>query len=221
MNNLEQGFAFHDEFLSQVEVAALIDDLTLSDSNESMHGVRNAEKKFACISNLVQSEKVLAKARLFLGKEPQLVRVILFDKTPDKNWLVSWHQDKTVSVNKKQDIDGWGPWTVKDGIHHVQPSVDALNDMIAFRVHLDDSNAQNGCLKVVPDSHLLGVLRQGDIDDVVNRDESIECEAKAGDMLIMNPLILHASSKAISPNHRRVIHIEFSGHKLPDGLSWE
>lgn len=221
MNDLEQGFAFHDEFLSQVEVAALVDELTLSDSNESMHGVRNAEKKFTCIANLVRSEKVLAKARSCLGTEPQLVRVILFDKTPDKNWLVAWHQDKTVSVNNKKDVDGWCPWTVKDGIHHVQPSVAVLHDMITFRIHLDDSNAKNGCLKVIPNSHLLGVLEHADIVDVVSKDEAIECEAKAGDMLIMSPLILHASSKAISPNHRRVVHIEFSGHKLPDGLSWE
>jgi len=36
----------------------------------------------------------------------------------------------------------------------------------------------------------------------------------------MCPLILHASSKAVSPSHRRVIHIEYAGAELPGGLEW-
>lgn len=43
-----------------------------------------------------------------LGSQPEIVRVIFFDKTPDKNWLVTWHQDKTILVNSKSDIAGWG-----------------------------------------------------------------------------------------------------------------
>lgn len=66
-----------------------------------------------------------------MGGEAHLVRVIFFDKTSDNNWLVSWHQDRTVSVDKRMEIPGWGPWTVKDGVHHVQPSVNILNRMVA------------------------------------------------------------------------------------------
>ena len=220
MNNLEKGFELAQQFLSPKEVQALIDGLTLNNNNQPMHGVRNADKKFVCIGNLVLSDKVLAKAKSLLGDAPQLIRVILFDKTPDKNWLVAWHQDKTVSVSEKRHIEGWEPWTIKDGTHHVQPTESVLNNMVTFRIHLDDSNADNGCLRVIPNSHLRGVLKQVDIDDLVNQAEFIECEAKAGDMFIMKPLILHASSKATHPNHRRVIHIEFSGYKLPDGMFW-
>ncbi len=221
MNKLMHGFELVEQFISPEIVQTLIDEITTSNELKSPHGIRNAEKKFDCIAKLANSEKIIAQARSILGAEPQLVRAIFFDKNPEKNWLVSWHQDKTVSVNKKHYIDGWGPWSIKDNTHHVQPNESVLNDMVTFRIHLDDSNADNGCLKVIANSHLHGVLKQADIDALVEESEFIECEANAGDMLIMRPLILHASSKAINPSHRRVIHLEFSGYQQPDGLSWE
>lgn len=221
MNDLEQGFRLKNQFLSQATVDTLIDEITNSNELKSPHGIRNAEKKFECIAKLANSEKIMAKARSILGDEPQLVRAIFFDKNPDKNWLVSWHQDKTVSVNKKEHIDGWGPWSLKDNTHHVQPSESVLNNMITFRIHLDDTNADNGCLKVIPKSHTRGVLKQTTIDGIVKKAEFIECEANAGDMLIMRPLILHASSKAIFPRHRRVIHFEFSNYDLPNDVCWK
>jgi ectoine hydroxylase-related dioxygenase (phytanoyl-CoA dioxygenase family) len=221
MNELKQGFNLEKRFISLDMIKVIIDEITLSNEKKSPHGIRNAEKKFESIAKLANSEKIIAKARLILSEEPQLVIAIFFDKNPDKNWLVSWHQDKTVSVNKKQHIVGWGPWSLKDNTHHVQPSESVLNNMITFRIHLDDTSADNGCLKVIPMSHTRGVLKQTTIDDIVKRTEFIECEANAGDLLIMRPLILHASSKAIYPSHRRVIHLEFSDYELPDGLSWE
>ncbi len=220
MNELDKGFILESQFISQETVNILIDEITTSKGLKPLHGIRNAEKKFECIAKLANSEKIMAKARSILGDKPQLVRAILFDKNPEKNWLVSWHQDKTVSVNKKQHIDDWGPWSLKDNTHHVQPSESVLNNMVTFRIHLDNSNADNGCLKVIPNSHSRGILKQTTIDDIVKKAEFIECEANAGDLLIMRPLILHASSKAKFPTHRRVIHMEFCGYDLPDGICW-
>ena len=220
MNKLMHGFELVKQFISPEIVQTLIDEITKLNEFKSPHGIRNAEKKFDCIAKLANSENIIAQARTILDEEPQLVRAIFFDKTPEKNWLVSWHQDKTVSVNKKHHIDGWGPWSLKDNTHHVQPSESVLNNMVTFRIHLDDSNADNGCLKVIPNSHHRGVLKQADIDNIVEESEFIECEANAGDMLIMRPLILHASSKAKLPKHRRVIHLEFSGYDLPNDVYW-
>ncbi len=220
MNKLIHGFELVKQFISPEVVQTLIDEITISNKSKSPHGIRNAEKKFDCIAKLANSEKILDQARTILDEEPQLVRAILFDKNLEKNWLVSWHQDKTVSVNKRHHIDGWGPWSLKDNTHHVQPSESVLNKMVTFRIHLDDSNANNGCLKVIPNSHNRGVLKQADIDNIAEESEFIECEANAGDMLIMRPLILHASSKAKLPKHRRVIHLEFSGYDLPNDVFW-
>ena len=221
MNKLMHGFELVKQFISPEIVQTLIGEITKLNEFKSPHGIRNAEKKFDCIAKLANSEKIRDQAKTILDEEPQLVRAIFFDKNPEKNWLVSWHQDKTVSVNKRHHIDGWGPWSLKDNTHHVQPSESVLNKMVTFRIHLDDSNANNGCLKVIPNSHNRGVLKQTTIDDIVKRAAFIECEANAGDLLIMRPLILHASSKTISPSHRRVIHLEFSGYELPDGLHWK
>lgn len=220
MNELDQGFKLVEQFVSAEIVNTIIADIEAATKQNSTHGMRNAEKKFESIANLVHSEKLLAKAKSILGKHAHLVRVILFDKTPDKNWLVAWHQDRTVSVNKKQHIHGWGPWSLKDAVQHVQPCEAVLNNMVAFRIHLDDTNANNGCLKIIPNSHAGGVLTQVEIDNIVQNAVMMECEAKAGDMLIMRPLVLHASSKAKVPKHRRIIHVEFSGYQLPDGVYW-
>lgn len=232
MNEPERGFELEKQFLSPatvlkllkeialIEEAMLSQETVLSNNQKSLHGIRNVEKKFKSIAELVQSKKLLAKAESVLGNKPQFVRAIFFDKTPDKNWLVSWHQDKTIAVSKKRHIDGWGPWSVKDNTHHVQPGERVLNEMVTFRIHLDDTNVDNGCLKVIPNSHTSGVLTQEEINKIVKETKFVECEAQAGDMLIMRPLILHASGKAKSPNHRRVIHLEFSGYELPDGLNW-
>jgi hypothetical protein len=38
--------------------------------------------------------------------------------------------------------------------------------------------------------------------------------------MIMKPLLFHASNKTTNNERRRVIHIEFSKHELPDGLEW-
>jgi len=220
MNKLMHGFELVKQFISPEIVQTLIDEITKLNELKSPHGIRNAEKKFDCIAKLANSEKIVAQVRDILDEEPLLVRAIFFDKNPEKNWLVSWHQDKTVSVNKKLHIDGWGPWSLKDNTHHVQPSESVLNNMVTFRIHLDDSNADNGCLKVIPNSHTSGVLTQLEIDSLVKNAIFVECEANAGDMLIMRPLILHASNIAKLPKNRRVIHFEFSGYKLPNALQW-
>ncbi|MEW5250264.1 phytanoyl-CoA dioxygenase family protein [Microbulbifer sp. 2201CG32-9] len=155
-----------------------------------------------------------------MSGDPEVVRVILFDKTPEKNWLVTWHQDKTIAVSGKAEIPGWGPWTVKDGVHHVQPSLEILEDMLTFRIHLDDTNEKNGCLKVIPDSHRLGILSRDAQDQIVKESPEYICSARSGDLLIMRPYILHSSSKGINPSHRRILHVEYSGAMLPKGLRW-
>lgn len=216
----KQGFEIHQNFLSQTQVDTIIQSIDLRNHTLPAHGIRNAEKKFPAIYELVNSELLISKAKQVLAARPKLVRVILFDKTPDKNWLVTWHQDKTISVNKKREIKNWGPWTLKDDVNHVQPSLDVLEKMVAFRIHLDPTDKSNGCLKVIPNSHRFGILSKDKTDQIVSNSEIYQCNANAGDLLIMSPLLLHSSSKGNSPSHRRIIHIEYSSFTLPEGLAW-
>lgn len=199
---------------------AVIDEVEASDESMPKHGIRNAEKKFPAIIDVIRCKQLLEEANKILGKTSQVVRVIFFDKTPEKNWLVTWHQDKTVALNGKFSRKDWGPWTLKDGMHHVQPPLEVLNEMVTFRLHLDSADNKNGCLKVIPGSHKLGILSQKQIDKIVSKEKSILCVVESGDAVIMRPLILHSSSKAVFPVHRRIIHIEFSSYKLPNNFTW-
>jgi hypothetical protein len=85
------------------------------------------------------------------------VPATLFDKTADANWLVPWHQDLTICVKKKVDVPGYGPWTIKAGVPHVQPPVAILDRRLAVRIHLDNCSERNGALRVLPGTHRFDV----------------------------------------------------------------
>jgi ectoine hydroxylase-related dioxygenase (phytanoyl-CoA dioxygenase family) len=94
-----------------------------------------------------------------------------------------------------------------------------LEQIVAIRVHLDDSNQENGPLRVLPQTHTLGVLSDDAIQNLVNQNSWVECHVPRGGALIMKPLIIHSSSKIKSLTARRVLHIEYaSGNSLPGGL---
>ena len=155
-----------------------------------------------------------------LGKGAFAVRGILFDKTPAANWKVPWHQDLTIAVQSKSDIPGFRTWTVKDGVPHVQPPTEVLENMLAVRIHLDDCAESNGPLRVIPGSHSKGRLSARQIKSIQELTSCKSCPVGRGGVLLMRPLLLHASSVASSPNHRRVIHLEFASCRLPSGLRW-
>ncbi|MGB8356447.1 MAG: phytanoyl-CoA dioxygenase family protein [Chthoniobacteraceae bacterium] len=152
--------------------------------------------------------------------EPVPVRAIYFDKSPSANWLVPWHQDLTLALRDRAEVPGFGPWSVKEGIPHVQPPMELLGQMISVRLHLDDTDATNGALRVLPGSHRLGRLSAESIRELRAEQEDFLCVASAGDALLMRPLLLHASGRSTSERHRRVLHIEYAAFVLPAELEW-
>lgn len=145
------------------------------------------------------------------------VRSIYFDKPSGSNWFVAWHQDLTISVDRKLPLPGFGPWTVKGDQFGVQPPFDILESMYTIRIHLDDTDETNGALRVLPGSHLHGVERYS--SSTANPSE-VTCRVPSGGIMIMRPLLQHASSRSSAGKRRRVIHIEFSNSELPPGLHW-
>jgi ectoine hydroxylase-related dioxygenase (phytanoyl-CoA dioxygenase family) len=148
------------------------------------------------------------------------VHAIYFDKTEDANWKVAWHQDLTIAVRARVDTPGFDPWSTKDGIAHVQPPVDVLERMVTIRLHLDDCAESNGPLRVIPASHKAGRLSLEAINAIRNLEPEHLCTAARGDLLALKPLLLHASSAATRPVHRRVLHLEYACDSLPGGLEW-
>jgi ectoine hydroxylase-related dioxygenase (phytanoyl-CoA dioxygenase family) len=157
---------------------------------------------------------------LILGRDAFPVRGILFDKVPAANWHVGWHQDQIIPVAERKDVPGFTAWSVKRGVPHVRPPASVLERMLTLRFHLDNCGPDNGALQVIPGSHKHGFLDDETIQYMVDDIEPIACEAPRGSVLMIRPLLLHASSPARSPSHRRVIHLEFASHPLPAGLAW-
>ena len=217
---LENGYEIIDKYDMEIPLDVLAEELSQFDLEACKGGIRNIDKKSASVFSFCNSSSILDFVSNYLSAQPKLVRAIYFNKTPSNNWLVSWHQDRTVAVSHKFESDEWGPWTIKDGVHHVQPPLSVLEKMVTLRIHIDPSSPENGCLKLVPNSHKLGILTQEQITNITSAEEHVECSVESGAVLIMRPHLLHSSSKAAKPNNRRVLHLEYSSYDLPNGIRW-
>jgi ectoine hydroxylase-related dioxygenase (phytanoyl-CoA dioxygenase family) len=131
-----------------------------------------------------------------------------------------WHQDLTIAVRERRDVDGFGSWTVKAGVLHVQPPADIMSGILAIRLHLDESELDNGPLRVIAGSHLEGRLSAEQIGNW-KKENAVICTVPKGGALLMRPLLLHTSSACAIPKSRRVIHLEFAATDLPHGLEWQ
>ncbi|WP_346031476.1 phytanoyl-CoA dioxygenase family protein [Erythrobacter westpacificensis] len=92
--------------------------------------------------------------------------------------------------------------------------------MVTLRLHLDDVGEDNAPLMVAPGSHLLGLIPERQIADVVARCGRVVCLAKAGDIWCYSTPILHATQSSNSSGHRRVLQVDYSADDLPEPLQW-
>ncbi|HXI83588.1 MAG TPA: phytanoyl-CoA dioxygenase family protein [Verrucomicrobiae bacterium] len=183
-------------------------------------GRRNVLADFAEVQSAAHSPEVRSIVESILGPDAFAVRGLFFDKNPQANWMVGWHQDRTIAVRERHETPGFTLWTIKSGVHHVQPPVSILKEMLTIRLHLDETDESNGPLRVIPGSHHAGLIPEEDAEIWVNRCNPVICSVERGGAVVMRPLLLHASSKATNPSHRRVLHIEFASQPLPGKLNW-
>jgi hypothetical protein len=215
------GYAIVPALLSREEILELREELAWVASEDGRKGgVRSLGLKSEVVRELALNSAPAALAQEVLGDAARPVKITAFDKTAGANWKVPWHQDLTIAVRERRSAEGFGPWSVKDGIPHVQPPAEILARMLAVRVHLDETPADHGALRVVPGSHRLGRIAASDIPELRARLGEVTCPVGEGGAMLMRPLLLHASSKSHTGRHRRVIHIEYAGCDLPCGLKW-
>ena len=138
-------------------------------------------------------------ARHLLGTSACPVRAIFFDKNPERNWSLGWHQDRTIAVRARIDTPGFTDWTAKSGIHHVVPPFEILQRTLTLRLHLDNAAEDNAPLLVAPGSHRLGRIPEREIPAAVARCGTAACLADAGDIWAYFTPILHASERARPP----------------------
>ncbi|MGC2327420.1 MAG: phytanoyl-CoA dioxygenase family protein, partial [Candidatus Sulfotelmatobacter sp.] len=164
----------------------------------------------AVVTWLARESPLSEIARNILGTNAFPFRATMFEKSPAANWLVVWHQDTALPLQHRQATSGWGPWSVKDGVIYAHAPASTLSQIVALRVHLDDSTSQNGPLRVLPSTHTLGVLSDDVIHQLAQEIEPVDCTVPRGGIVVMKPLVIHSSSKSRSNCARRVLHIEYA-----------
>lgn len=223
-----EGFVIIESIYTLSEIDALITTIekaieTKSSNSsfrqsEDLFAIRQFHKEVPEVLDSIFNEKLKNLIQSYFGKDYFITKSIYFDKPKKSNWWVAYHQDLTISVDKKVDVEHFENWTQKQNQFGVQPPESILKDNFTIRIHLDDTTKENGALKVINKSHLNGVVRIENFS-FENKNESV-CEVKKGGIMIMKPLLFHASNKTTNHQRRRVIHIEFSNKKLPKTLQW-
>lgn len=219
------GYAVLPEIHSDEETATLLQLIETADTSgdtfrksEDLFAVRQFLKTIPETIPVIFNERLQQVVRELFGEAYFVVKAIYFDKPGTSNWFVAWHQDLTISTDKKLPLEGYGPWTVKQQQFAVQPPLEILERNYTIRLHLDETNEQNGALKVVPGSHRKGIYRPETIDWSVETE--VSCAVPKGGAMLMRPLLLHSSGRTVNDKKRRVIHLEFSNVRLPEGLQW-
>lgn len=215
----QNGFALVESFVSTPQLEQIESAISRLHQDTGA-GMRHLLKRSMGVRRFARSEAMIKLASEALGGNAKPVKAILFDKTAATNWYVTWHQDLTIAVKERRDVEGFSTWSIKDGIDHVQPPAAVLSQIVALRVHLDPCPVDNGAIKFISGSHLSGVLEPAAIALLRDNQPHVVLPANKGDIIAMSPLVLHSSSQSSRPDHRRVLHIEYAACRLPGGLKF-
>ena len=202
----------------EVTRANAADDAVLGGESGPAYGARNLLELWPRVTELVRTPAVAEALCGVLGRGVGVVRVLYFDKPPGHSWALPWHKDYSLAVREHRPSAVFTKPTVKTGVPHVVAPKEVLDRMLTVRVHLDDATPENGPLRVIPGSHRAYHQK----DDPPREAVTLHC--RAGDVLLMRPLVTHASghSKTDAGLHRRIVHLECADDaELADGYAWK
>jgi non-haem Fe2+, alpha-ketoglutarate-dependent halogenase len=134
---------------------------------------------FSWAYRLATEPSVLDAVEEILGADLLIAGTLIFCKYPHDPAFVAWHQDTFYSNL------------------HLTPSLSAW-------IALLDSTSENGCLRVLPGSHLRGTLphqETGSADNLLRRGEEIQVEV---DEAQATDLVLQAGEMSL--HHNSIIH---------------
>ena len=203
--------------------ADAIEQASATNSNfrhtNELFAIRNLLQEVPTLPGLLWTASFNRLLNTLIGYGTDCVKGIYFNKPAGSNWVVPYHQDLQISVDRREQVARWINWNQRHGQWSVQPSHYYLNYLYTVRIHLDDCDATNGALKVIPGSHRLGILPDIDMQ-ALDKKQTVVCVVPKGGILVMRPLLVHASGKSTSEANRRVIHLELTDQRLPKGLQW-
>lgn len=221
----QSGYALIPQLYTAQEISSITNLIEQKESlnanyrkSNQVFAIRQFLKEYPELVSLIFKESIRQLTQEIFGPDYFVIKSIYFDKPEQANWYVAYHQDLMITLAQKESVPGFGPWRAKQDQYSVQPPVPVLEGIYTLRIHLDDTDATNGALKVIPGSHQKGILRP----ELIDRDNTTEvlCPVPAGGVMLMQPLLLHSSGRNQENKRRRVIHIEFSRTALPTPLSW-
>lgn len=215
----QKGYQIIENIYSEKEIDDIL-RLIASKQLEEKFGVREFLVDHPEIAEKVFTERLIEIIKAISPDCNKSIKSIYFDKPPNANWIVNWHQDLTINLQSKKEVEGFKNWRVNKERTVVQPNREILDSIFTIRIHLDDCTKENGALRIIEESHKKGVI---EIKEWSENKSGIErvCEVKKGGILIMKPLTLHASRRTENHKNRRVIHIEFTDQSLPADLQWK
>jgi len=205
----DSGYLICDRVFVPGEIASLRQALTSVSVERTKAGARHV-LRVPAVRAVAMDPRLTRIAGRCLGRPPIPFRATLFDKSSAANWLVAWHQDTALPICRRLERPGWGPWSTKAGVLYAHAPAAALEQIVAVRVSLDDSTATNGPLRVLPNTHRRGVLTDEQIATVAREVPAVDCVGVAGSVVAMRPLTIHASSKSMDGQPRRVLHLEYA-----------
>lgn len=221
----ENGYSVLASLYSDIEISQILTCIKHAEHDgnsflktKDLFAIRQLIKNVPDLTDLVFNAKLIALISHLSESDYFLTKAIYFDKPSKSNWFVAYHQDLSISVDKKVDLENYVNWTFKKGQYGVQPPIQILKDTITIRIHLDDTDKNNGALKVIPKSHLNAIVRADSKDWKIEKEEL--CVVKKGGVMLMKPLTLHASNRTTNKKQRRVIHLELNKNKLDKPLNW-
>ncbi|MCC9605626.1 phytanoyl-CoA dioxygenase family protein [Blastopirellula sp. JC732] len=225
----QNGFALLPSPFTAEELDQITADLTVAIAESQRDGesirtragaayaARNVLSVYPAVAQVWRKSSLVDLLLEVLGAHCGLVRVLYFDKPPEKTWSLPWHKDLTIAVREHVAASGrYEKPTLKAGVPHVEAPLDLLQQMLTLRIHLDDVDAANGALQVLPGSHKTGKAAASGTPHLV--------ACRRGDVLAMRPLLSHASgeSAAETRRHRRILHLEFAATpQLEEGFAWQ
>ncbi len=208
-----RGFGVIADVFAHKEISVVKGELATAPLQRSRAGARHILGNVT-VKKLAEDPRLMEIAYQVLGADARPFRATLFDKSPTSNWLVVWHQDTALPLRERLELRGWGPWSVKESVIYAHAPATALEQILALRIHLDDSTDKNGPLRVLPGTHIMGVLSDYTIERLGSEITVVNCLVTAGGVVAMRPLIVHASSKSLVETPRRVLHIEYAARMV-------
>ncbi len=115
---LNNGFSVIDNIYSISEVNSILAAIDNTDvtkdtfrKSNDLYAIRQFLKEVPETFDLIFTDNLKSIVRQILGSDFFVVKSIYFDKPASSNWYVPYHQDLTISVDKKLELENFGPWT--------------------------------------------------------------------------------------------------------------